>query len=73
MAICFTRLIRHGGDFLHSPLPQNHLHRLMGFNLGTCNIWDGRGFGLPLSIWAVERWNYDLMLLMETNIPDAVY
>ena len=45
----------------------------MGINLGTYSIRDGRGFVLPQEIWAAERGNYDLMLLMEINIPDTVY
>ena len=31
------------------------------------------GSNPPQAIWAVERGNYDLMLLTETNIMDAVY
>ena len=45
----------------------------MGINLGTYNFWDGCGFILPLDIRSVEKWNYDLMLLMETKIAEAIY
>ena len=45
----------------------------MGLNLGAYNIRDGRGFGLPQVIHAVERRNYDLILLTETEILDALY
>ena len=75
MVICFNRLIRHGNDPLHLPLPLpwSLPPRPMGLNLGMYKIWDGHGFGTPHTIWAAEQGNYDLMLLMETNIPDAVY
>ena len=37
-------------------------------NLGTYNIRDGQGFGLPQEIQAVQIRNYNLMLLTEVNI-----
>ena len=37
------------------------------------NIWDVRGFGLPKAIRAVQLGNYNLMLILETNIPDEGY
>ena len=33
---------------------------------------DGRVYGLPQAIWDIERGNYDIMLLTETNISDTV-
>ena len=45
----------------------------MGLNLGTYNIRDGQGFGLSQEIRAIERGNYNVMLLTDTNIPDAVF
>ena len=33
-----------------------------GLNLGTYNIWDGRGFSLPQATRAIQIGNYDLML-----------
>ena len=45
----------------------------MGINLGTYNIWDGRRFRLPQAIGDIEQGNYDLMLLTETNVPEALY
>ena len=45
----------------------------MGLNLGMYNIRYGREFGLPQEIRVVDRSNYDLMLLMENNVLDAVY
>ena len=44
----------------------------MELNLGAYNIRDGRGFALPQVIQDVDKGNYDLMLLTETNIPDVV-
>ena len=45
----------------------------MGIKLGMYNILDGLGFGLSQEIWAIKKGNYDLMLLMQTNILDTVY
>ena len=49
MAICFTQPIWHGSNRLHLalPPPQIRLPHPQGLNLGTYNIWDGRGFSLP--------------------------
>ena len=44
----------------------------MGLNLVTYIIQDGHGFGIPQETWAVKQGKYDLILLMETNNPDAV-
>ena len=73
--LCFNLQIHHGGDHLHlaPPPPQIRPACPMGINLWTYNIQDGCGFGIPQAIQAVERGNYDLMLLTDTNITDAVY
>ena len=42
-------------------------------NLGTYNIRDSGAFSLPHALRAVQMENYDLVLLTETKIPDAVY
>ena len=42
-------------------------------NLGAYNIRDGRIFGLPQEICAIEQSNYDLIILEDTKIPDGVY
>ena len=41
-------------------------------NLGAYNIQDSRGFGLLKEILAVQMGNYDIMLLIETRIPEVV-
>ena len=41
--------------------------------MGTYNFQDGRSFYLPLAIYAIKQGNYDLMLLTERKILDAVY
>ena len=41
--------------------------------MGTYNIRDSCVFGLSQAIRAVEQGNYDLVILTETKIPDAVY
>ena len=41
--------------------------------MGKYNILDGHGLRLSQAIRAVERGNYELMLLMEKNISDEVY
>ena len=75
MVICFTQPIWNVGDFLHLVLPplQCRPPHLMGINLGTYSIRDGCGFRLYQAIRDVEQGNYDLMLLTEKNILDAVY
>ena len=75
VVMCFTQLIRHGGEPLHlaPPLPQRPPYSPMGLNLGTYNIQDGCGFVLPQAISAVKRGNYDLILLTETKISDTIY
>ena len=75
MSICFTELIWNCGDRLHlaAPPPRRQTPHPMRLNLGTYNIQDCGGFGLPQAIRAVERGNYNLMLLAETKILDAVY
>ena len=45
----------------------------MGLNLVMYNIQDGQGFGLPKMIHAFRQGNYNLMLLTEMKIPEAVY
>ena len=74
MVICFTQLIRHGSDRLHlaPPPPQSRPPRPMGFNTRTYNNQYSRVFGLPQFIRAINQGNYNLMLLAETMIPDAV-
>ena len=69
MAICFNDLIRHGGDAF---IWRHRMECHPGLNMGTYNIWDGHGFGLPQAIPSVKQGNYKLMLLTETNIPDMV-
>ena len=73
--IYFTRHIRHGGNRLHLALPpsRSRTPHPMGINLWTYTICDVRGFVLPQEIWAAEQSNYELMLLIETKIPDRVY
>ena len=63
-----------GGELrnLVPPLPQRRPPRPMVINLGMYNIRDGCGFALPQVIQDVDKGNYDLMLLTETNIPDVV-
>ena len=73
MPICFTHQIRHGAYSLYSKLSPCRLRRPLGINLGTNNIWDGRGFAPPQAIRAVEQGNYDLMILVETKVLDALY
>ena len=47
--IRFTRPLCHGCNQLHTPfpVPQRRPPQPPGMNLGTYNIQDGRGFGLP--------------------------
>ena len=75
MDICLTRPIRHGGERLHSvpPPPWRWQYRPLGINLGTYNIWYGRGFGLPQAIHYFKGGNYNPMLFMEINIMYTVY
>ena len=75
MIICITHLIWHDVDHLHSaPAPLRRGPPLpLGLNLGMYTIQDGRGFGLPQAIRAIEQGNYYLVIFMETNITDAVY
>ena len=75
MAICFTQPIRHGGDRLQlAPLPPRLcLTHPLVLNLGMYNIQDGCGFGLTQATCAIKRGNYNLMLLTEIKILDAVY
>ena len=44
-----------------------------GLNLRTYNISDGLGFDLPQPIQETQLRNYDVMLLIETKIPDDIY
>ena len=73
--ICFTRPIWNGGDCLHlvPPTPRRRLPCPTGLKPGTYTIWDGHGFRLPQSIQAVNKGNYELIILTEKNILDAVY
>ena len=75
MVMCFTCLIYHSNDHLHlAPSPLWHrLFHSPGINLGIYNIWDGRVFVLPQAICSIKQGNYDLVLLTEKKIPDAVY
>ena len=75
MPICFTHPLRHGSDQLHTvppPLRRRPPHPL-GINLGTYNIRDDCGFGLPQAIQAIQIGNYDLMVLTEKKIPYEAY
>ena len=45
----------------------------LGLNLGTYNIRDSHGFGLPQEIRAVQLGNYGVMILTENKILDEVY
>ena len=40
--------------------------------MGTYNIGDSGGFGLPQAISSIKQGNYELMLLIETKILEAV-
>ena len=75
MKIRFTHLIWHGGDnlYLVPLLPWRHPPHPPGINLETYNIQDNRGFILPQEIRYFERGSYELMILMEMKILDAVY
>ena len=75
MVICFTLIIWHVRDRLHSSLlpPRRWPPRPMGPNLGTYNIWGDSGFLITQAIQASKQGNYDLMILVEKRIPDKVY
>ena len=57
------------------PLPLLlQMTRPPGLNLGTYNIRDGRVFAPPpKSVQATQLGNYDLMIIIEMNIPYMVY
>ena len=55
------------------PPPQSRPPHPMELKLGMYKLWDGRGSWLPQTIWSVNQGNYDLMLLTETNTPNAVH
>ena len=55
----------HCCNAVRPPLPK--------LNLGTYNIQYGWVFGLPKELQAVQMGNYDIMLLMETKMKEAVY
>ena len=71
MPLQFTQPIHHGLDPLHTTPPQPK--RPPGLNIGTYNIRDGRAYGLPQAIRAVQLGNYDFMVVTETKIQDQVY
>ena len=75
MAIFFTQPIRKDAEWLNLAPPPLRLRppRPMGLKLWTHNIQEGCGFRPPQEVWAVEWGNYNLILLTETKIPDAVY
>ena len=76
MAIFFTQKIKNGSDRLQStppPPPQQWPPHPPGLNQGMYNIWHGPIFGLPQVISTTKQGNYNLMILKETKIPDAVY
>ena len=70
MPLTFYQPILHGADRLHMALlpPRRRPSRPLRTAIGTCNIRDGRVFGLAQAIQEVERGGFDLMLLTETNI-----
>ena len=75
MAIYFTYPICNGSDRIHNSPPPPRLRPKPhpGMNLGTYNIWYGRGFELPQAIWDVQLGNYELMLLTDTKIMYKAY
>ena len=42
-------------------------------NLGTYNIQNGHGFGLPQAIQTVQLGSYAMMMIKERNILDQTY
>ena len=74
MPICFTHPLQNDSENIYATLPllQRRTPLPLGLNVGTYNIRGGHGLGLPHSIHAVQLGNYDLILLMEMNIVDAV-
>ena len=75
ISICLTLPLYHVIDRLHTTVlyPWRQLPCPPGLSLRTYNILYGYGFGLPQAIRAVQIGNYDVILMIETNIPDAVY
>ena len=75
MTICFTRLIIHGRDLLHTTTLPPHLQqtRPWGLSLVNFNIRDVRGSRLAQAIRFVKIGGFDLMILMETKISNQDY
>ena len=74
MPICFNLTLPLVSNRIHTtPLPPRHWTKLPpGINLRTYNIRDSHVIGLPQAIRAIQLGYYNLMLLMETNILNAV-
>ena len=75
MAIWFTVSIWNDIDCLQMALAlsRHQAPRPMVFNIRTYNIRDIWVFGLLVVIWAVQKGNYNIMLLTEMNIHDSMY
>ena len=72
MTIRFSGPLSHGRDQLHTAvlLPLRRPALPPWINLGIYSIQDGRDLGLPQTIWDVHIINCNMMLLIETKIPD---
>ena len=75
MHICFNHSLHHGSDRPHTVMPplRRRLSHPLGLNLGTHNIREDCGFGLPQAIRAMPIGNYELMVLTEKKIPYEAY